>query len=294
MSWQDRAEQTAFRSLIGGLKALPDKWSVGLCRELGFVAGPVLGIRRNTVRSQLVATFPDLSVGEINHLVSGVYRHLGHSLAETFCIAPDSLLANVSVAPNWDRLDTAMQAGRGVIAVTAHFGNFELGGRMLAQRYPVLDVVKPMRNGVFGDYLKRERARHGIETVPMAESGRAVVAHLRSGGLVTLLLDQDAGKEGVQIDFLGRPASTWSGAARLALRTGCPIIPLAIVRQEDDSHILHIGEPVAVDDLTQSERDVITLTQRCSQAVEGHILKNPVQWFWVHRRWKGASEAQTV
>lgn len=294
MSWQDKAEQTAFRSLIGGLKALPDSWSISLCRELGYLAGPVLGIRRSTVKKQLKATFPALDAKEINHLVQGVYRHLGHSVAETFCVAADSLLASVAVEPGWAGLDAAIGRGLGVIAVTAHFGNFELGGRVLAQRYPVLDVIKPMRNTIFGDYLKRERARHGISTVPMSESGRAVLSHLRRGGLVTLLLDQDAGKDGVLIDFLGRPASTWSGAARLALRTGCPIIPLAIARQSDGSHILRIGDPVAVDDLQLSERDIVTLTQRCSQAVEGHILENPAQWFWVHRRWKGAHEAQTV
>jgi len=122
----------------------------------------------------------------------------------------------------------------------------------------------------------------------------SVLKHLRRGGIVTLLLDQDAGKSGVRVDFLGRPASTWAGAARLALRTGCPLVPVAIVRQSSGGHVLRIGKTVAVGDLGRSEQDVVRLTQRCSHAVEAYILENPTQWYWVHRRWKGADEAQTV
>ncbi len=292
MSNIDRAEYLLFRSTIGGLKRLPEMWSSWLCHQAGWLAGPVLGVRKRVVSRQLSAVFPTQSRVEIDRLTNEVYHHLGRMVAETFSSDEKHLAQRVSVAPGWDTLDRAMAGGRGVLAVTAHLGNFELGGRILADRYPVLDVVKPMRNRLFDDYLQVERARHGITTVPMAESGRAVLGHLRSGGLVTLLVDQDAGRDGVRTDFLGLPASTWPGAARLALRTGSPVVPVAILRQTNGHHVLHIGEPLTPESVDATDAGVAAFTARISAAVEAYIWQQPEQWFWVHRRWKGALEAQ--
>ncbi|MFT5316530.1 MAG: KDO2-lipid IV(A) lauroyltransferase, partial [Candidatus Krumholzibacteriia bacterium] len=204
MSWHNRAEYIAFRIAVGGLKVMPDQWSVNVCRAMAYLAGPVFGLRKRTVVDQLSAIFQDQSADDIEKLMKAVYDHLGRSVSETFCVSEDALIKSVAVTPGWGGLDKAVSGGGGAIVVTAHMGNFELGGRALAQRYSVLDVIKPMRNPIFGKYLDRERSRHGIATVPMDDSGRAVLQHLRDGGVVTLLLDQDAGKDGVRIDFLGR------------------------------------------------------------------------------------------
>ena len=294
MRWSNAAEYWAFRSAVGGLSRLPTSWSAHLCRRAGWLTGPVLGLRKQVVRRQLAAVFPDRTPREILDLTGRVYEHLGETLAETFCTDPAQLAARVTVAPGWSALDQAMAEGRGVLAVTAHLGNFELGGRILADRYSVLDVIKPMRNARFDRYLKRKRAGHGIATVPMDESGRAVLTHLRSGGLVTLLGDQDAGREGVRTDFLGLPASTWPGAARLAVRTGCPVVPVAILRSPNGDHVLHIGEPLDPAGVTASDEDIAIFTARISAAVEQFIWERPEQWFWVHRRWKGAAEAKRI
>ena len=109
-----------------------------------------------------------------------------------------------------------------------------------------------------------------------------------------MLGDQDAGREGVLTDFLGLPASTWPGAARLALRTGCPVVPVAILRSPDGDHVLHIGEPIDAIGLTTAEKDIAIFTSRISVAVERFIWEQPDQWFWVHRRWNGAAEAKRM
>jgi len=294
MKWNEAAEYWAFRGAIGSLSRLPESWSLDVCRRAGWLVGPVLGIRKQVVRQQLAAVYPSRTQTEIRELTGQVYAHLGQTLAETFCTEPSRLSARVVVEPGWSLLDKAIDEGRGVLAVTAHLGNFELGGRILAARYPVLDVVKPLHNSQFDSYLERQRAGHGIATVPMAEAGRAVLSHLRRGGLVTLLGDQDAGREGVRTNFLGLPASTWPGAARLALHTGCPVVPLAILRQAHGGHVLHIGEPISATGLTTAAADVALLTARISHAVEKFIWSRPEQWFWVHRRWKGAAEAKQI
>ncbi len=288
----DRAEYLIFRAVVGGLAKLPDRWSVWLCRKAGWLAGPILGFRRQVVLDQLGMVYPHRPDVEIRELAGLVYDSLGATVAETFCTRSDRLAAQVTVEPDWSVLDEAMSAGRGVLVVTAHLGNFELGGRILADRYSVLDVVKPMRNTLFGEYLQQARSHHGIATVPMDKSGRAVLSHLRSGGLVTLLVDQDAGPDGVRTDFLGQPASTWPGAARLAVRTGCPVVPVAILRRPDGRHTLSIGEALGPAPASADDENIALFTARISAAVESFISEQPEQWFWVHRRWKGAAEAR--
>jgi KDO2-lipid IV(A) lauroyltransferase len=128
--------------------------------------------------------------------------------------------------------------------------------------------------------------------VPVERSGRAVLAHLRDGGLVTLLVDQDAGKTGFVTDFLGLPASTWPGAAKISIRTGCPVVPVAILRNEDGTHTLHVDEILEPQGREDREEDIREYTGLISAAVEHYIRDHPEQWFWVHRRWKGAAEAR--
>ncbi|MCB1184974.1 hypothetical protein KDM41_16220 [bacterium] len=291
MTWTDHMEYGAFRLLTGALAGLPTRWTRAAGRGVGRLAGDGLRVRRRVVDEQLSAVLPELPPQRRVALRRAVYAHLGETLVETFCLSPAQALGEVRVVPGWGELDEAVADGRGVIVVTAHLGNFELGGRVLARRFPVLDVIKPMRNPLFDRHLERLRARFGIATVPMDHAGRTVLAHLRRGGVVTLLVDQDAGAAGLRTPFLGRPASTWPGAARLALRTGAPLVPVAIVRGDDGGHVLHIGRRIAPPAGPADAAAVAALTARISAAVETFISRDPGQWFWVHRRWKGAEEA---
>lgn len=290
----DYLEYLAFRLAVWCLNRLPENWSRCICRALGRFVGRVLGVRWRVARAQLAAVFPAWSASELDTIAGRVYEHLGESVAETFCCLPGRLLASVTVEPGWAPLDEAMAPGRGVIVVTAHLGNFELGGRVLAARYPLLDVVKPMRNTLFDRFLKQVRNGYNIATVAMDAAGPAVIRHLRDGGLVTLLVDQDAGRQGVRTDFLGLPASTWTGAARLAIRTGCPVIPVGILRQDDGTHVMYLGGRLDAADLSMSAVDIEEFTARISASVETFIRERPEQWFWVHRRWKGAQEAHML
>lgn len=292
MDIRSQSEYALFRLACAGLKPLPYRWSSGALRWAARMAGPICGLRREVVLSQLKAVFPDRTDRELADLMRQVYDHLGVTAAEMLCADPEALFGSVRISPGWEALDQALSLGHGAIVAAGHFGNFELGGRVLARRYPLLDVVKTQRNAPFDRYLQEQRLRFGIGTVPVDGSGRAVLAHLRAGGLVTLLLDQDAGKTGLVTDFLGRPASTWPGAARISVRTGCPVVPMAILRNRDGSHTLHIGEALEPRGVTDDEEDLRKYTGRISAAVEGFIRAHPEQWFWVHRRWKGAAEAR--
>ena len=289
MDIRNQVEFFLFRSLVYLLQSGSETGVQELFGRLGIWLGSVPRYRRTVVLKQLAAVYPQISNQELDSLADDIYEHLGRTVAEVFGPGLEACADSATISPGWGPIDQALGLGKGAIVATGHIGNFELGGLLLARRYSLLDVVKRQRNRIFDEFINDLRARRGILTVPMERSGPAVLRHLRSGGLVSLLLDQDAGAEGLEVDFLGHAASTWPGVARLSLRTGCPVIPMAIVRQPDRSHRLMIADPLYPQGLADSRRDVQVYLQRISLAVEYFIRENPRQWFWVHRRWKSAS-----
>ena len=289
MDLKNSFEYGIFRALVMLLKKLPPCRAADILADLGRFSGSVLRIRRWVVDKQLERVYAGLSGAERRALATRVYDHLGRTAGEIFGSGMDDLLENARVEPGWDAVDQALAAGRGAIVATGHIGNFELGGALLASRYSLLDVVKTQRNGSFDNYLERLRHKRGIRTVPMRQPGRSVLEQLRSGGLVSLLVDQDAGAAGVGTHFLGLPASTWPGAARFSIRTGCPVIPMAMRREGPGRHVLRISPSLDPSGLTDRPEDVAVYTARISSAVEEFIRQEPAQWFWVHRRWKSAA-----
>jgi KDO2-lipid IV(A) lauroyltransferase len=270
-------------------RALPSRSAPVLAGALAWLAGDVARLRRRVVDRQIAACYPELDRGGRARLARSVYRHLACTLVEA--LQGPGREPAVAVEPGWRALDEALAGGRGAIVASAHLGNFELGGRVLARRYRLLDVVKPLRNRRVDDWLQAQRHAHGIATVPVDGAAAAVLAHLRGGGLVSLLLDQDAGAAGVRIPFLGREASAWSGAARFSLQTGCPVVPMGILRQPDGAHVLHVGTALHPSGRAADEAGIRDYTAAISAEVEVIVRRDPAQWFWVHRRWKEAERA---
>jgi Kdo2-lipid IVA lauroyltransferase/acyltransferase len=289
MNLKNGYEYALFRALLAVLGSVPPRRAADSLAALGRFTGSALRIRRRVVESQLEAIFPELGATDRRALAVKIYDHLGRTVGEVFGSGVEDLLAKATVEPGWEIVDEALSAGRGAIVATGHIGNFELGGALIAGRYPLLDVVKTQRNTAFDGYVESLRHARGVRTVPMREPGRAVLHQLRAGGLVSLLIDQDAGTAGVATQFLGRPASTWTGAARFSIRTGCPVIPMAMFRRAPGRHVLRISPCLEPAGLSDCAADISAYTARISSAVEAFIWKAPEQWFWVHRRWKSAA-----
>lgn len=275
-----------FRAFALACRLLPPAAVRAACRGAAIACADGLRLRRAVVDRQLAACYPELPRGDRARLARDVYRQLALTAAELLRPSGADRVEAVRIEPGWEPLDQALAAGRGAIVAAAHLGNFELGGRVLARRHRLLDVVKPLRNRRVDRWLEGIRRRHGIGTVTVDGAAPAVLAHLRAGGLVSLLLDQDAGAAGVRIPFLGREASAWPGAARFSLQTGCPVVPMAIIRQPGGGHVLHVGAPLWPGARDADDGAVRDYARAVSAAVEAYIRQAPSQWFWVHRRWK--------
>ena len=178
------------------------------------------------------------------------------------------------------------QHGRAIV-LTAHLGNWELLSLAPALTgYPLTVVARALDSASLGAWVDRLRNTAGVEVVDKRQALRPVLAALRRGRLVGVLLDQNTSRrEGVFVPFFGRLASTSRSVALLALRTSTPVIPAFTRRVAPGRHRITIRPAVPMP-AGKDEEAVLTLTARCTEAIEEAVRATPEQWLWTHDRWR--------
>jgi KDO2-lipid IV(A) lauroyltransferase len=214
------------------------------------------------------------------------YENLGRGLVEylRFPLLTREFVQEAVGAVGRENLDRALARGKGVLAITGHFGDWELMGAAFSlMGYPIHFLVGEQHNQRVDDTMNAYRQMAGIGIIPMGVAMRKVLATLRKGEIVAMLSDQDAHEEGVFVPFLGRPASTAKGPAAFALKTGAAVTPVFIVRKENGwQHTVYIEEPIIPDE----QSTIYSITNSYTNYLEQYIKRNPDHWFWPHRRWK--------
>ena len=293
----------------GGLSRLTERWVAppvailsrlvgrlplpaarGLGAGLGQAAYWLAGRRRRVVLANL-----DLALGSSvgprrrRALARANFRHLGITAAECcrlFFGRPGALLDRVRVE-GLEHLKAALAEGRGVFCLTAHFGNWELlaAAHALAG-LPLSVVVRPLDNPHLEGLLARGRERSGLRLIPKRRAVVSVGAALARGECVGILLDQNAGRDGVFVPFFGHLASTSRSLAVLALKTQAPVVPVFVRRLPGGEHLVTLDPALPLVVTGDLERDVVVNTACFTETIERHVRAQPEQWFWVHRRWK--------
>ena len=295
MSGKDAVEAAFAHAVIAGARACGWRRSLALGASIGS-ALRALGVRRAVAERNLALAFPERGAEERAAILRGHYRELGRvaveyaRLGDLAQAAPGEVVAEVR---GREVLETVRARGRGAILLSAHYGNFELLGAALGRDHPVDFVVRALRNPVLDAWLARERTRAGVGLIPANAGVRRVYEALRAGRWVAVLGDQDARRNGVFVPFFGRPASTPTGPARLALATGAPIVMGRCVRLADGRHVVEL-EPALEPEDPRAPDAVERLTARFTAVIEGWIRREPEPWFWLHRRWKSSPPAASA
>jgi Kdo2-lipid IVA lauroyltransferase/acyltransferase len=289
-SFAHRAEYAALRSAVAAMERLSFRTAGRIGARLGGLGYRPLGIRRAVVERQLTAAFPERDPADITRIARAAYGHLGQTSIETAVLPSYSkreiidLFESVS---GWEMLQERLSRGKGLIMVTGHLGNWELGGAYIAARgVPVDAVARHMANPLFDRYLTATRERIGMTVVHDGDAVRRVPRSLRSGRAVAFLVDQGAlGLASTWVPFFGRLAKTPRGPAVFALRLGTPIVFGAALRQPSGRYQLHF-EPIDVSDTGDREADVDRIVTEYTQVLERWVRRAPEQYLWHHRRWK--------
>jgi Kdo2-lipid IVA lauroyltransferase/acyltransferase len=284
------AEYAAVRGAVGVLDALSWRRAGALGARLGALAYRPLGIRRGVVERQVAAAFPELGRDEVLRIARAAYAHLGRVSIEAALLpslGPAGVLDLFEGVDGWQAVESAMDAGRGLIFVTGHLGNWELGGAYVAARGVPLDAIaRRMANPLFDRYLTATRSRLGMVVVHDAEAVRRTPRALRDGRAIAFLADQGVlGLASTYVPFFGRPAKTPRGPAVFALRLKVPVVFAVALRQPSGLYRL-IVEPVTVEETGDRERDIDAIVAAYTAALERWVRRAPEQYFWHHRRWR--------
>ena len=266
---------------------------------LGYLIG--LGIAATDDRASRILRHMARAVGwrRARPLLKRYYEHLGLVAVEYMRLdayTPETVREWMAPA-GLDRFREALSRGKGVLLLTGHIGNWELLGQALvAYDIPLRALYRPLKNPYLDRHLRRMRERHGMDVHGKEAGARFILRTLKAGEVSGILVDQNADRAGVYVPFFGRLASTLPTAARMARRTGAPIVPVTTYRLPGRTrHTLRIGPEVVPVETGEAneERDVLLTTHLCNRAIEDAILEAPAQWVWVHRRWQhppGAAE----
>ena len=277
---QDRA----LRSLIWVLLRLPYRWRVPLCGwALSRVISPIAGYDAR-IRANLALVMPDLPKTEVDRIVRAVPVIVGRTIIEIYsgaefvARARQYPLTGAGVAA----LDEAHHTARPVILVTGHFGNYDASrAALIARGYRVGALYMPMANPYFNAHYVQAISGIGTPLFPRGRAGLgAMVRHLRSGGMLGMLVDQHMG-HGEQLTFFGQEALTALSAAELALKYDALLIPTYAVRRDDGLSFDIIVEAPIPPGTPEA------MTQALNDSLETLVRQHIDQWFWIHRRWKG-------
>lgn len=282
-----RLEDAAFRALFGALNLLPYRWRVPFGGWLvAWLVAPLAGYRRR-IRENLALVMPGLARRERRRLLRAVPDNIGRMVVEIysgaeFCTRVAGLPMH---GPGVAAIEAARDAGRPVIFATAHFGNPTAIAPVLAARgFRFGSLYMEMTNRRFNEHYVRALGSVTGRLFPRNRKGLAEMTRwLRGGGMLGILLDQHM-RGGVKLAFLGHEALTALSAAELALRHDAPLVPIYAIRRPDGlSFEIIVEAPVA-------PATPEAMTQALNDSLERRVRRHPEQWFWIHRRWKGAGE----
>ena len=239
-----------------------------------------------------IAFGQEKSSEEIDSIIRDCFENLGRGMIELiYFMEHPKMISQQVFFEGKDFLDEALKAGRGVIAVSAHFGNFPLMLLRLAQTgYKTNAIIRPARDQEIEKKFLKQRKALGLNTIyshPRRECVETSLKVLRNNELLFIPLDQNFGSGGgVFVDFFGQKAATATGPVVFAMRTKALIVPMFVVRQKDDTHKIIIEPPLELEGMADDKEMIQQNTAKITQIIERYIRQYPQEWGWMHRRWK--------
>ena len=190
-------------------------------------------------------------------------------------------------------MEQCVSEGHGVLIVTAHFGNWEIGGAVLAALgHKVNALVLPERLQKLNRMFQRQREKRGINLIPVGKGSAvfSIVKHLRKGEVVAVLGDRDFTGKDDRIDFFGKPARIPRGPAWLCKKAKTPIVPGLLMRQVDDSFLLRFYPPI----YPGAEESVESIQKKICRFLGKEISERPYQWFIFDDFWDEGPPTETA
>jgi len=290
-------EYAAVWLLLKGLGTLPRSLAMGIGANLARILYAVSPKLRKTAETNLKIAFPAWPEAQRDAVVQKMVRNLGWMAAE-FARFPKYSKENIEQIVVLDGNDNFLEGqrrGRGVLILTGHIGAWELSSFAHAlYGYPLHFMARPLDNQRIDALVNSYRCSSGNRAIFKNESARVILKILKEAGTIGILADQNTmPEEAVLVDFFGKPASTTTGIARVALHTDAAVVPgYAVWDESIRKYRLRFEPPLELVRSGDMERDVLENTRRFTRMIEDIIRKYPDQWVWVHGRWSAQPKSE--
>ncbi|MBN2716515.1 MAG: lysophospholipid acyltransferase family protein [Deltaproteobacteria bacterium] len=260
---------------------------------LGMFWHNVLRIRRDVVYANLQLVFPE-NRSVHRHIAAAFFRHFCASVLEFIAIPFRGIPVNELSVHGAAHFETALAKRNGVIAVTAHMGNFDmLACSQALAGIPLGIVSKRLHASALNEFWMHTRRACGVKIFEEGNSSTGVVRWLRRRNVLGLVVDQrtSSSKGGVAVPFFGYNVWTSCAAADLALRTGAALVPVVTIRTSENRHRIMFEAEIPIRDSRGELRTRMEIMQELHRVVESWIRTYPEQWMWLHRRFRHAAGA---
>jgi len=240
---------------------------------------------RRNVLENLKVIFPEKSEAEIRAIRRAMFRNFAKYLVDFFRFVKmdRNFIHSKITTEGTDSFDRALKNNNGVIVLTAHIGNWELGGVVIAMLgYPLWVVALPHKNKMVNDFFDGRRKDKNINVIPFGKAARQCLSLLKENKMIALVGDRDFSHERGQVtELFGKQVYLPKGPAALALKTGAMIVPGFMIRNSDDTFTLKIEEAVPI----AQENGLEEAINRYKIVLEDYIRKYPEQWFMFKKFW---------
>ncbi len=284
-------EYFLIRLLVSLIQVMPIQWCASFASRLAYLVNDVIRFRRQVIDENIRAVYPAISQSERIEMSRKMWYHLvmmGCDIVHAPRRIHDTNWRRYVYIRDIKLMTSYLIDYRPLVAVTGHFGNFEMAGYVTGLLgMPSYTVARKLDNEFLDKFVNDFRGLNGQFIFPKDGSAIDVKRVLDSGAILTILGDQHAGTKGCWIEFLGRPAACHKAVALFTLGSAAPMMVSYCKHTEEPLHFeigcTGVADPLRMDDQL---RDVKNLTQWYNDRMADAILADPDQYWWVHRRWK--------
>ncbi|MCX5799374.1 MAG: lysophospholipid acyltransferase family protein [Proteobacteria bacterium] len=272
------------------LRILPEHIQQATGVFFGRTAFLLIKKRRKVAISNIKRVFPSMDKDEIVAIAKRCFEKLGINFIESIVMPylPKEEYKERFTLEGRTYADDALKMNKGIMALLFHYGNWEIMGvaSFVLQR-EIIALARPLkRHKYINDFLNKLRHSTGLTIIANENTGRDVIRYLKENRIVAVLGDQrEKRSRGVYVEFFGEKVPTSKGIATICMKTGTPIIPVYPVREGFLRYRIVCSEPLEMERKGNIDELIHKNTRKINAFLESIIVKNPDEWFWVHRRW---------
>ncbi len=290
---REKIEYLLVKLFLGIAKIAPKSFVYAFFKMLALLLYHIDSKRRALTITNLTHAFGDRSPDEIKTLSKEVYVELSKTVAEILLMFAGRFDIDEAVVNKEEALkqieELTQNSPNGIIAMTAHFSNWELLAHFLAKHgLKMLVIGREGNNKLIEDNITTPfRRKYGNDTAFKSKAMLSMVKRLKQGGNVGILIDQKSGAQGsVKVDFFGEPAETTLSIATLKEKLDPLVVPFFAVRVGEGKYRILIERPVEYEGDETGDERLEKMTRQYNSVMESVIRAYPAQWFWMHNRWR--------